>query len=321
MEIDFHDAVNRGFVPPGSGWPGDLAGPRTPVAANARDVADLSELSALAGGARERVDDEAARAGDSAADAASLDELSARISVCRACPRLVDWREEVARTRRRAFRDQTYWGRPAPGFGDPRATFVILGLAPAAHGANRTGRVFTGDRTGDWLVEALYRAGYANQPTSTHAGDGLELTGVRMLSSVRCAPPQNKPTTEEVHTCAPWLDAELRLLRPTVLLALGGIAWQSAATALVRLGWQLPRPRPRFGHGQVMSAHPAEPARPAGDRATAGPGPTGERAGAWAPRLRVVGCYHPSQQNTFTGRLTEEMFDAALELCREHPAT
>src|SRR5699024_5962012 len=145
---------------------------------------------------------------------------------------------------------QQYWGRPAPGFGDPSARFVILGLAPAAHGANRTGRVFTGDRTGDWLFAALYRAGYANQPTAVHAGDGLELTGVRVLSSVRCAPPQNKPTTQEVHTCAPWLDQELGQLEPTVILALGGIAWQSVSTALVRLGWSLPRPRPRFGHGQ-----------------------------------------------------------------------
>lgn len=279
METDFHDAVFEPFVPPGTGWPGDPATPSTPVAHTADDV--------------ERLAPEAAATGD-------LEELSARISVCRACPRLVQWREDVARTRRRAFRDQRYWGRPAPGFGDPSARFVILGLAPAAHGANRTGRVFTGDRTGDWLFAALHRAGYANRPTAVHAGDGLELTGVRVLSSVRCAPPQNKPTTREVHTCAPWLDEELRLLEPTVILALGGIAWQSTATALIRLGWNLPRPRPRFGHGQLMSAE----------------APDGGAAAVWGRRLRVVGCYHPSQQNTFTGRLTEEMFDAALALCR-----
>lgn len=280
--MSFHKTESAGW------W--DPATPSTPIATGAQQVREL------------------------AADAAqqrSLDELSARISVCRACPRLVSWREEVAETKRRAFRDESYWGRPAPGFGDPDAELAILGLAPAAHGANRTGRVFTGDRTGDWLVAALYRAGYANQPTSTHLGDGLELNGVRVLSSVRCAPPQNKPSSEEVHTCAPWLDAELQLLAPRAILMLGGLAWQAGARALGRLGWQVPRPRPKFGHGQVMTARAAlEPDQQ--QRASQAPDPSGE---PWARELRIVGCYHPSQQNTFTGKLTESMFDSALAQC------
>jgi uracil-DNA glycosylase family 4 len=226
--------------------------------------------------------------------AGDLPTLDARVSVCRACPRLVAWREEVARTRRRSFADQTYWGRPIPGYGDADAHLLVLGLAPAAHGGNRTGRVFTGDRSGDWLFAAMHRAGYANQPTSTHVGDGLGLTGARVVAAVRCAPPANAPTPAERDTCAPWLEREVDLLpRLRVVVALGGFAWGAALDLARRRGWQLPRPQPRFGHGAVV-ALPRPGAEP----------------------VHLVGSFHVSQQNTFTGRLTEAMLDEVFATAR-----
>jgi len=225
------------------------------------------------------------------AAAATLDEVTARSSVCRACPRLVRWREEVAVEKRKAYAGEPYWGRPAPGWGDPEPRILVLGLAPAAHGANRTGRVFTGDRSGDWLYAALHRAGLASQATAAHAGDGLQLDGVRVVAAVRCAPPANKPTPSERDACAAWLDREVELVLPTLraVVALGAFAWSAALGTLARAGLVVPRPRPRFGH--------AAEARLAGR-------PSGP--------LLLVGCYHPSQQNTFTGRLTEPMLDAVL---------
>ena len=215
-----------------------------------------------------------------------LAELDAAISGCRACPRLVAWREEVAATRRAAFRDQVYWGRPVPGFGAADASIGVLGLAPAAHGGNRTGRIFTGDRSGDVLFAAMYRAGLANQPDSVSRDDGLALTATRVFAAVRCAPPDNKPTPAERDTCAPWLHRELELIRPTlrVVVALGAFAW-AAFWPAVRAVYGLPPPvpRPTFRHG-------AEWRGPAG-----------------VPSL--LGCYHVSQQNTFTGRLTPAMLD------------
>ena len=237
----------------------------------------------------------AASAADVAAEAAaaaSLGELDAAIASCRACPRLVAWREQVAAERRAAFRDQEYWGRPVPGFGPSDASVMILGLAPAAHGANRTGRVFTGDRSGDWLYAALFRAGLANQPTATSRDDGLMLCRTRVLAAVRCAPPANQPTPAERDACAPWLDREVSLLAPTlrVVVALGGFAWDAALGALARTGLAVvPRPRPRFGHGAEVGLD----------------------------GLTLLGCYHPSQQNTFTGRLTEPMLDAVLQRARD----
>jgi uracil-DNA glycosylase family 4 len=220
------------------------------------------------------------------ASSASLAELDAEVVVCRRCPRLVAWREEVARVKRAAFAEETYWGRPIPGFGDPAARLAILGLAPAAHGANRTGRIFTGDRSGDFLFAALHRAGYANQPTSVHAGDGLELRDARMLAAVRCAPPANKPTPAERDACLPFAVRELALLEHTrVVLCLGAFAWDAA----LRLRGDVPRPRPRFGHGAELEGPP------------------------WT----MLGCFHPSQQNTFTGRLTPAMLDAILARARE----
>ena len=226
--------------------------------------------------------------------AETLDELDRAISECRACPRLVAWREEVARTKRAAFRNETYWGRPVPGFGPPDARIGILGLAPAAHGGNRTGRVFTGDRSGDVLFAALYRAGLANQPTSVRADDGLALTDTRIFAAVRCAPPDNAPTPAERDTCAHWLHREVELLRPTlrVVLALGGFAWTAYWSMLKAVYGLTPRPRPAFGHGAQW--------RPA-----SGDGPM------------LLGCYHVSQQNTFTGRLTPGMLDAVLERAKE----
>jgi uracil-DNA glycosylase len=219
-----------------------------------------------------------------------LAELVARESVCRACPRLVAWREEVADVKRRAFAEETYWGRPVAGWGDDDPRVLIVGLAPAAHGGNRTGRIFTGDRSGDWLFRALYRVGLAVQETSTHAGDGQRLVGARMVATVRCAPPANKPTPAERDACAPWLLRELRFTRPKVIVALGGFAWQAIWPALRAAGYALPRSRPAFGHGVEV---------PIGDAV-------------------LLGCYHPSQQNTFTGRVTAEMletiFTRALEL-------
>ncbi|WP_027860388.1 uracil-DNA glycosylase [Marmoricola sp. URHB0036] len=217
---------------------------------------------------------------------ASLEEVDARVCECRACPRLVSWREQVAREKRASYADETYWGRPIPGWGSTEPGILIVGLAPAAHGGNRTGRVFTGDRSGDWLFASLYRVGLANQPTSTHLDDGLELRGTRIVAAVRCAPPQNKPTTEERDTCAPWIDREVSLLLPGLraVVCLGSFGWVAAFRSLAAAGLPTPRPRPRFGHGVEV---------PLGD-------------------LTVLGCFHPSQQNTFTGRLTQPMLDAVL---------
>jgi uracil-DNA glycosylase len=233
-----------------------------------------------------------------AAAAKNLDQLSADSTWCRACPRLVAWREEVARVKRRSFADQPYWGRPIPGWGDPLASIVIVGLAPAAHGGNRTGRIFTGDRSGDWLFAALYRAGLAATPTSVSADDGQRLIGVRMVAAVRCAPPANKPTPQERDTCRPWLVRELELLAPTlrVVVVLGGFGWQALLPNLAAAGYRLPRPLPRFGHGVRLSLAPV--------------------AAADGRALHVVGCYHPSQQNTFTGKLTEAMIDDVLDLAK-----
>jgi len=216
--------------------------------------------------------------------AAGLAALAAEVETCRRCPRLVAWREEVARVRRAAYADETYWGRPCAGFGDPAAGVVVLGLAPAAHGANRTGRLFTGDRSGDFLLAGLHRAGLANQPVSRARGDGLALSGAWITAAVRCAPPENTPTPAERDACRPFLDRELALLPGArVVVALGAFAW---AAGLRQLGPLAPRPRPRFGHGAEVRA-----------------------AGApWA----LLGCLHPSQQNTFTGRLTPAMLDAVL---------
>lgn len=222
--------------------------------------------------------------------AETLASLEARIVECRRCPRLVEWRERVAVEKRAAFADETYWGRPIPGFGVEEPRVLIVGLAPAAHGGNRTGRLFTGDRSGDWLFASLFRVGLANQPTSTRADDGLELRDTRIVAAVRCAPPQNKPTTQERDNCAPWLDVELRLVAPSLrtVVALGSIGWDAALRAFRAAGWEVPRPKPRFGHGA---------------EATIGT-PYGE--------LVLLGCYHPSQQNTFTGKLTEPMLDDVL---------
>ena len=220
----------------------------------------------------------------------SLEALEREITSCRKCPRLVAWREEVARVKRASFAGETYWGRPIPGFGDPAASVVILGLAPAAHGGNRTGRIFTGDRSGDWLFAALYRAGYANQPISVSREDGLRLTDCWVLAAVRCAPPANKPTPAERDNCLPYAVRELELITSArVILCLGGFAWDAALRTLVALGHERPRPRPRFGHG----------------------------AEAVSGRFTLLGCFHPSQQNTFTGRLTEEMLDTILARARQ----
>jgi len=259
-------------VPPGSGWPEDPATSATPVAA------DAAQVRALAA--------EAVRAG-------RLDELTARQSVCRACPRLVEWREQVAAVKRASSRDQQYWGRPIPGWGDDNPRVLILGLAPAAHGGNRTGRIFTGDRSGDVLFASLYRCGLAAQPTSTAAGDGQRLIGARMVAAVRCAPPVNKPSVTERDTCAPWLEAEFALVARSVrvIVCLGGFAWQAAWPMLRAAGFAVPRPRPKFGHGSEVALG-----------AQAGPGGLGDR-------VLLLGCYHPSQQNTFTGRVTPAMLD------------
>ncbi len=223
-----------------------------------------------------------------AAGARSLAALDDAVTACRACPRLVAWREEVARQKRRAFADETYWGRPVPGWGAESPRLLVVGLAPAAHGGNRTGRIFTGDRSGDWLFASLHRVGLAALPTSVRAGDGQALVGTRMLAAVRCAPPDNKPSTAERDTCSPWMDAEVAAVLPTVrvAVALGGFAWQALLACLGRLDLSVPRPRPRFGHG----------------------------AQARVGDLLVLGCFHPSQQNTFTGRLTAQMLDDVLGL-------
>ncbi|GEL19581.1 uracil-DNA glycosylase [Pseudonocardia asaccharolytica] len=223
----------------------------------------------------------------------SIEALDESIVDCRACPRLVEWREEVAVEKRAAFRDQEYWGRPVPGFGPPDAALLIVGLAPAAHGGNRTGRMFTGDRSGDVLYAALHAVGLANQATAVHLDDGLALRGTRVTAPVHCAPPENKPTPAERETCRFWLDAELTLLAPTLraIVVLGGFGWQALLPVLATSGWTVPRPRPRFGHGAHAEFAPAAPGR--------------------AP-LQLFGCYHVSQQNTFTGRLTPRMLEDVL---------
>lgn len=261
--VAIEPTANGCFVRPGTGWPGDPADAGTPVAT------DAAQVSVLAG------------------SAGSLGRLAARESVCRACPRLVAWREKVAAERRAAFADQTYWGRPVPSFGDPAPRIVLVGLAPAAHGANRTGRMFTGDRSGEVLYAALHRAGLASAPASVAADDGLTLDGIRIVAPVHCAPPDNKPTPAERDTCRAWLAAELALLRDSlrVVVALGGFAWQAYWSVAAALGEPVPRPRPAFGHGVEYR----------------GSGVT------------LLGCYHVSQQNTFTGRLTEPMLDAVLQ--------
>jgi uracil-DNA glycosylase family 4 len=219
----------------------------------------------------------------------ALAALTEEIVDCRMCPRLVEWRERVAREKRAAFRDEPYWGRPVPGFGDPRARLLVVGLAPAAHGGNRTGRIFTGDRSGDWLFGALHRSGYANQPTSVSVDDGLELRDSYVAAAVRCAPPANKPNPAERERCLPYLVRELNLLdRVRVIVVLGQFAYDATARVLAAGGSPLPAPRPRFGHGVEI---PTE-------------------------RAVVLCCYHPSQQNTFTGKLTESMLDAVFERAR-----
>jgi uracil-DNA glycosylase family 4 len=217
--------------------------------------------------------------------APNLRLLTDQVVACRRCPRLVEWRERVAREKRAAFADQDYWGRPVPGFGDPAARLLIVGLAPAAHGGNRTGRIFTGDRSGDFLFASLHRCGLANQPTSVHAGDGLRLNGAYVTAVNRCCPPGNRPTRQERDACLPYLTRELELLeRARVLVPLGSFAWEGALLAIGSLGHSVPRPRPRFGHGAQAEAGP----------------------------YLILGSFHPSQQNTFTGKLTGDMLDGVI---------
>ena len=261
-----------GPATPGSGWPGDPASPDTPVA---HDAAGVRALAAGAG---------------------TLAELVARESVCRACPRLVEWREQVARVKRRAHSAEPYWGRPIAGWGDDQPRILIVGLAPAAHGGNRTGRVFTGDRSGDVLFASLHRCGLAARPDSVRAGDGQRLLDTRMVAAVRCAPPVNKPTVTERDTCAPWLAAEIGQLTASlrVIVVLGAFAWQALWPVLGGSGYAVPRPRPRFGHGAEV--------------VLGGPAPGRE--------VVLLGCYHPSQQNTFTGRVTPGMLDTVFQRAR-----
>jgi uracil-DNA glycosylase len=220
----------------------------------------------------------------------NLSGLELEITGCRRCPRLVAWREQVAREKRAAFAGQDYWGRPVPGFGDPDARVYILGLAPAAHGGNRTGRMFTGDRSGDWLFAALHASGFANQPTSVGRDDGLELHDCFLAAAVRCAPPANRPTPAERDNCLPWAQGELDLLANVrAVVCLGGFAWDAALRLRADLGEPVPRPKPRFGHGAELRGE----------------------------RLVLLGCFHPSQQNTFTGRLTVGMMEAVFARARE----
>ncbi len=224
-------------------------------------------------------------AGPGRAPLATLEALEAEVVACRRCPRLVEWRERVAREKVARFRDEEYWGRPVPGFGDPEARILLLGLAPAAHGGNRTGRVFTGDASGDFLWPALHAADLANRPESVRRGDGLEALDLWVTAPVKCAPPDNKPLPSERDSCAPYLVRELAALESVrVVVALGGFAWESALRTFAALGEPTPRPKPRFSHGAEV------------------------RVGRWT----LLGCYHVSQQNTFTGRLTRPMLDAVL---------
>ena len=218
---------------------------------------------------------------------ATLAELDSAIVECRACPRLIDWCQQVARDKRAAYRDEDYWGGPVPGFGSDRPGVWIVGLAPGAHGANRTGRMFTGDRSGDWLYASLHRAGFAAIATSVRRDDGQQLRNARITAAVHCAPPDNKPTTQERATCRHWLRREAEIVLPDirVVVALGSLAWTAAMDALSNAGCDIPSPRPKFGHGVHF-----EVSRP--------------------HRIRVMGSYHPSQQNTFTGKLTQDMLDA-----------
>ncbi|MET9949925.1 uracil-DNA glycosylase [Streptomyces sp. NPDC006339] len=234
-----------------------------------------------------------------AAGTRTLADLDARVTRCRACPRLVAWREETARVKRPAFRDWDYWARPVPGFGPAGAALLVTGLAPAAHGGNRTGRMFTGDRAGDLLYATLYELGLASRPTAERPGDGLELYGVRVTAPVHCAPPDNRPTPAERDTCRPWLSRELHLLRPTVraVVALGAFGWQATLAALAEAGWTVPRPRPAFGHGTRITLARA-----------GGPGGAADAGGA----VTLFGCYHVSQRNVFTGRLTPAMLREVL---------
>jgi uracil-DNA glycosylase family 4 len=250
-------------VPPGTGWPGDVASDATAVASTPKQVARLASA------------------------VQTLEQLDAEISVCRACPRLVQWREDVAVVKRKSYADQPYWGRPIPGWGSATPRLMIVGLAPAAHGGNRTGRVFTGDRSGDFLFAALHRAGLANQPLCVDAADGLALNDTRVAAAVRCAPPANAPTPAERIACAPWLDAEWRLVRSSVrvIIALGGFGWRAALDMVRNGGGAVGSPAPKFGHGATADL---------GD-------------------VTLIGCFHPSQQNTFTGRLTPQMLDDVFE--------
>ncbi|MBK8189228.1 MAG: uracil-DNA glycosylase [Vampirovibrionales bacterium] len=226
-------------------------------------------------------------ASESASSEAELVQLTSEIIACARCPRLVAWREQVAQDKRRQFATQTYWGKPVPGFGDPHARLLIIGLAPAAHGANRTGRIFTGDRSGEWLYRALWKAGFANQAESTHRDDGLKLTDCWVSAAIRCAPPQNKPSPDEIHACASYLAREWAALRQVrTIVALGRVAYDTAWKLL-----QAPVPKPAFGHGLTIQFHD-----------------DGGR--------RLIASYHPSQQNTFTGRLSEPMFDRVFEMAR-----
>ena len=264
-----HPLTGQSFpspVPPGTGWPEDPATAATPLAKTSAGVR-RSAASADLGG------------------------VSAQVSVCRACTRLVRWREDVAEQKRAAYAHQPYWGRPIAGWGSAEPRVLVVGLAPAAHGGNRTGRIFTGDRSGDWLFGSLHRVGLATQPTSLHAGDGQRLVNTRMVAAVRCAPPDNKPTTLERDTCAPWLLREVSLVAEhlRVVVCLGSFGWDAALRVFKVLGYDAPRPRLRFGH-----AVEATLTSPAGRK------------------IVLLGSYHPSQQNTFTGRLTEPMLDAVL---------
>ncbi|WP_110239582.1 uracil-DNA glycosylase [Nocardioides gilvus] len=252
-------------VPPGTGWPEDPAAPGASVARSPGGVRRL-------------------------AVAADLAQVEERVSVCSACPRLVTWRQGVARQKRASFADQPYWGRPIPGWGDPQPRVLIVGLAPAANGGNRTGRVFTGDPSGDWLFASLHRVGFAARERSDHAGDGQQLVGARMVARVRCAPPDNKPTPAERDTCAPWIHREVALVRDSlrVVVALGAFGWGGALDALAGAGVAVPRPRPKFGHGVEVELD----------------------------GVTLIGCFHPSPHNTFTGRLTETMTDELFTRAR-----